>query len=66
MSRIHCLSFQSVFRLGCGTDTALTARVDDWRQYLDRTNAILLLLLGPSAAFDTIVLGVLLRHLLEA
>ena len=55
--------FQSGFRPGFGTETALVALFDDLCQERDRGSVTLLILLDLSAAFDTISHGVLLDRL---
>ena len=52
--------FQSAFRLGFGTETALIALYDDLCWERDRGSVTLLILLDLSAAFDAIDHGVLL------
>uniref|UniRef100_A0A8D2LDV0 Reverse transcriptase domain-containing protein n=1 Tax=Varanus komodoensis TaxID=61221 RepID=A0A8D2LDV0_VARKO len=55
--------FQSGFRPGYGTESALVALYDDLCREKDRESASLLVLLDPSAAFDTIDHGILLDRL---
>ena len=45
--------FQSGFRPGHGTETALVALLDDFRRHLDQGGSALLILLDLSAAFNT-------------
>lgn len=56
-------SFQSRFRLGLGTETALVALADDLCCDLDGGGVFLLVLLYFSGAFNTINHGVLLDSL---
>ncbi|KAF7243518.1 putative RNA-directed DNA polymerase from transposon BS, partial [Varanus komodoensis] len=55
--------FQSGFRPGYGTESALVALYDDLRRERDRGSASLLVLLDLPAAFDTIDHGILLNRL---
>ncbi|KAF7251291.1 Dystrophin, partial [Varanus komodoensis] len=55
--------FQSCFRPGYGTESALVALYDDLCKERDRGSASLLVLLDFSVAFDTIDHGILLNRL---
>ncbi|KAF7242950.1 putative RNA-directed DNA polymerase from transposon BS [Varanus komodoensis] len=55
--------FQSGFRPGYGTESALVALYDDLCRERDRGSASLLVLLDLSAAFDTIDHGILLNRI---
>ena len=55
--------FQSGFRPGFGTETALVALYDDLCRERDRGSVTLLILLDLSAAFNAIDHGVLLDRL---
>uniref|UniRef100_A0A670IWM0 Reverse transcriptase domain-containing protein n=1 Tax=Podarcis muralis TaxID=64176 RepID=A0A670IWM0_PODMU len=57
--------FQSDFRPGFGTETALVALTDDLRRQLDRGGSGLLILLDLSAAFDMVDHDLLDHHLAD-
>lgn len=54
--------FQSRFRLGCGSKTALVALVEGFRKAIDRGSTSLLIFLDLSEAFNTLDSGNLLER----
>lgn len=56
-------SHQSGFRKGCSTETAILNITDDIHKFMDAGRCCLLILLDPSAAFDTVNHKLLLNTL---
>ena len=71
MRRLHdhieennlCSKFQSAYRPGHSTETALLRVHNDTIKYLDQNDNVALILLGLSAALDTFDYDVLLKRL---
>jgi hypothetical protein len=58
--------FQSAYRKGHSTETALLRVTSDWRQFLDSGKSVCVVSLDITAAFDTVNHALLLRKLSSA